>query len=415
MNSYGLIILIALIFDYLLNRLSDLLTLSRMRELLPEEMADVYDADRYAKSQAYTRAKMRFGTIESTFSLILLLAFWKFGGFAWLDQAINATTWPPIWRGLAYIGALMTGQSLLGLPFSIYSTFVIEERFGFNKTTIKTFVMDLIKGTALGLLIGAPILAGILAFFTYAGPLAWLWAWMAVSVITLILQVVAPIWIMPLFNKFTPIEEGELKDKILSYVEKVQFKIAGIFVMDGSKRSAKSNAFFTGLGRYRRIALFDTLVEQQTADELLAVLAHEIGHNKKGHIVKSTAISIVHTGLLFYLLSIVLTQGGLYDAFGTALSVHTGLIFFGMLYTPVELLLSPLMHALSRHNEYQADAFAVQTTGLSAAMVSALKKLSAHNLSNLTPHPFEVALHHSHPPVLERIRRIEAMDGKSSI
>jgi len=415
MNIYGLIILIALIFDALLNRLSDLLTLSRMGQSVPEEMADVYDADRYSKSQSYTRVKMRFGAIESTFSLILLLAFWKFGGFAWLDQSINAFAWPPIWRGLAYIGALMIAQSLLGLPFSIYSTFVIEERFGFNKTTVKTFVLDLIKGTALGLLIGAPILAGILAFFTYAGPLAWLWAWMAISVITLLLQVVAPIWIMPLFNKFTPIEEGELKEKILSYVEKVQFKIAGIFVMDGSKRSAKSNAFFTGLGRYRRIALFDTLVEQQTADELLAVLAHEIGHNKKGHIVKSTAISIAHTGVLFYLLSIVLTRTGLYEAFGTALSVHTGLIFFGMLYTPVELLLSPLMSAFSRHNEYQADAFAVETTGLPGAMVSALKKLSAHNLSNLTPHPFEVALHHSHPPVLERIRRIKAMDGQSSI
>ncbi|MCK5148911.1 M48 family metallopeptidase [bacterium] len=409
MNIYGIIIITTLVIDYLLNLLSDILTLSKMDNIVPAEMTDVYDADRYASSQSYTKTKMRFGFIATTFNLITLLLFWKFGGFAWLDININATAWSPIWRGLTYIGVLILAKSILDLPFSIYSTFVIEERFGFNKTTVKTFITDMIKGTILGLAIGGPILAGILAFFTYAGPWAWAYAWLAVSIISLILQVVAPIWIMPLFNKFTPIDDGKLKDKILKYVERVQFKIAGIFIIDGSKRSAKSNAFFTGLGKYRRIALFDTLVESQSTDELLAILAHEIGHNKKGHIIKSTVISILHTGILFYILSIVLAKTGLFEVFGTMPSVHTGLIFFGLLYTPVEMLLSLAMNAYSRYNERQADTFAVETTGMPDQMITALKKLSAHNLSNLRPHPFEVLMHHSHPPVLQRIKFIKEL------
>ncbi|MFC1729511.1 M48 family metallopeptidase, partial [candidate division KSB1 bacterium] len=258
-------------------------------------------------------------------------------------------------NGLLFIGVLLFARTLLALPFSIYSTFVIEERFGFNKTTPATFVKDLIKGFLLSIVIGGPLLAGILAFFMYAGLLAWLYCWIASVVFILILHYVAPTWIMPIFNKFTPLEEEELKEKILEYARSVRFSLKGIFVMDGSRRSSKSNAFFTGFGRNKRIALFDTLIEKHTAGELVAVLAHEIGHYKKKHIVKSILISIVHMGVTFYLLSIFLTHTGLFEAFYIEQpSVYTGLIFFGMLFAPIEMVLSVFMNIFSRKNEFEA-------------------------------------------------------------
>jgi len=301
----------------------------------------------------------------------------------------------------------MIAKSILSLPFSIYSTFVIEEKFGFNKTTPKTFVLDLIKGVALGALLGIPLLAGILAFFIYTGDWAWLYAWVAVTLFTLLMQYIAPTWIMPLFNKFTPLEEGELKSEIEKYTQKVDFSLKGLFVIDGSKRSSKSNAFFTGFGKNKRVALYDTLIENHTVPELVAVLAHEIGHYKKKHIIKGMVISITHSAILFFLLSVFLKEQALFNAFYMEnMSVYAGLIFFGMLYAPIEMLLSIFMQMSSRKHEYEADAYAVETTGNKQDMVSTLKKLSRDNLSNLTPHPWYVFLNYSHPPVLERIKAI---------
>ncbi|MFC1563321.1 M48 family metallopeptidase [candidate division KSB1 bacterium] len=405
MNIYGIIILSALIIDYAIDIITDILNIKAMKTDIPDEFEGVYDPDTYKKSQEYTKVRTKFGLIESTFDLTVLLIFWFSGGFNYLDTIVKGWELHPVWTGLTYIAVLILIKTVLGLPFSIYSTFVIEERFEFNKTTPKTFITDMLKGLMLAVLIGGPLLAGVLAFFQFAGNLAWLYCWLVTIVFTLFIQFIAPTWIMPLFNKFTPIEDGELKDSIFKYAGSVKFPLTGLFVMDGSKRSTKSNAFFTGFGKNKRIALFDTLIERHTVKELVSVIAHEVGHYKKKHILKGIVISIAHTGIVFYLLSIFLSHEGLFNAFYMdSLAIYTGLIFFGMLYSPIEMFLSIFMHIFSRRNEYEADNFAVTTTGDGGEpMIDALKKLSKHNLSNLTPHPLNVFLNYSHPPVLQRI------------
>jgi len=407
MNIYAIIILATIIVSFLIGIITELLNLRALRDELPEEFADTYDAEAYKNSQEYTRVRTKFGFITSAFGLALTLVFWFAGGFNTLDEIVRQWQLNEIWTGLLYIGILTIGKSLLSLPFGIYSTFVIEERFGFNKTTPLTFVLDLLKGLALSAVLGAPLLAGLLAFFKWSGSLAWLYCWGATTLFTLFVQFIAPTWIMPLFNKFTPLEEGELRRAILDYAKSVKFPLQNLFVMDGSKRSTKSNAFFTGFGKNKRIALFDTLIEKHTVRELVSILAHEIGHYKKKHIIKGMVTSVLHMGVVFYLLSIFVSHKGLFDAFYMAQpSVYAGLIFFGMLYSPIEIILSIFMQVISRKHEYEADHYAAETTRDPDSMVSALKKLSVHNLSNLTPHPVYVFLNYSHPPVLERIHAI---------
>jgi len=408
MNLYAKIILAAILLEFFLSLISDILNILHIKPDLPEEFRDVWDNEKYRKSQEYLKTNTIFGIVTSTFMLIITLLFWFLKGFNFLDLQIRSFGLHPVWNGLIFVGVLIFLRTIISLPFSVYSTFVIEERFGFNKTTVKTFVLDLIKGIALSVVIGAPVFAGILAFFQYAGDLAWLWCWVTVTGFSLFIQFIAPVWILPLFNKFTPLDQGELRDRIISFAEKVKFPLSNIFVMDGSRRSSKSNAFFTGFGKHRRIALYDTLIENHTTDQLVAVLAHEIGHYKKKHILTGTLISIAHTGILFFLVSVFLTNRNLFDAFYMEnMSIYAGLLFFGLLYTPVELVLSILMSYISRKHEFEADKFAVQNTGNTEALVSALKKLSADNLSNLTPHPFTVFLSYSHPPVLERINALK--------
>ncbi len=407
MNPFAVVILAALVLEYALGVAADLLNLRALRPDPPAELADVYDRDAYRRSQEYTRARTRFGLVPATFDLVALLLFWLLGGFAWLDESARALGHGPIVTGLLFVGALVLARSIAHLPFALYGTFVIEERFGFNRTTPGTFWADRAKALGLGALIGAPLLAAILWFFEAAGPLAWLWCWSATTVFSLALQFVAPTWLMPLFNRFTPLEDGELRDAILGYARKVDFPLSGIFVIDGSRRSTKANAFFTGFGRTKRIALFDTLVEKHTTDELVGVVAHEIGHYKRKHIVQSLALSIAHSGLLFWLLSVFLTEQRLFAAFGVdEPSTHAGLVFFTLLYTPVELVLGVLLQAFSRKNEYEADAYAAATTRAPDRLASALRKLARESLSNLTPHPFYVFLHYSHPPLLERVRAL---------
>lgn len=407
MNIFTIIILTAIVIDFVLDIISNRLNLKALSKELPEEFKGVYDQDTYAKSQEYTRVNTRFGFITGTFNLILLLGFWFAGGFNWLDQWARGFDFGVIGTGLIFIGALVLAKTIISIPFSIYSTFVIEEQFGFNKTTVKTFISDRIKGILLSVLIGGPLLAGIIAFFAYGGTWAWLYAWIAVTAFSLLMQYIAPTWIMPLFNKFKPLEEGELREAIENYAEKVDFPLQGIYVIDGSKRSAKSNAFFTGFGKNKRIALYDTLIENHTNDELVAVLAHEIGHYKKKHIVKNMTISILQTGIMFGLLSIFLQVPALFEAFHMEqMSVYAGLLFFGLLYSPVETLIGLGMQILSRKYEYEADEFAAKTISEKEEMVNVLKKLSKDNLSNLTPHPFYVFLNYSHPPALKRIEAI---------
>lgn len=411
MNIYAIIILTTIIAEFILSIVSDLLNLNRLDSTLPKEFEGFYDEEKYAKSQDYTRVNTRFGFLTSSISLVITLVFWFVGGFNFLDTIVRNWQLHFIWTGLLYTGILIFLNSVVSLPFSIYSTFVIEEKFGFNKTTIKTFILDMVKVTALSILIGGPLLAGVLAFFQYAGSLAWLYTWGVVTAVSIFLQFIAPTWIMPLFNKFTPLADGELKEAILAFANKVKYPLAGLFVMDGSKRSSKSNAFFTGFGKNKRIALFDTLVEKHSVSELVAILAHEIGHYKKKHILGGMIISTVHTGVLLFLLSLFLTQKELFDAFYMDnMSIYAGLLFFGMLFSPIDTVLSIFMNIRSRSNEYQADRYAAENTNDPESMILALKKLSVHNLSNLTPHPFAVFLNYSHPPVLQRIETLRKIE-----
>ena len=410
MNVYAVIILAALLAESVLSVVSDVLTLRNQPATVPDEFADTFDADEYDKALAYNRTRTQFGLVSSAFGLVVLLGFWFAGGFEWLDTLVRGWGFGPIVTGLFYMGLLVVGRGALSLPFSLYSTFVIEERFGFNETTPTTFVLDLLKSLALGVAIGGPILAAILWFFESTGPYGWVYAWIAVTAVMLLLQFFAPRYLMPLFNDFEPLGEGDLRDAIFDYADRVDFPVNEIYVMDGSRRSNKANAFFTGFGAHRRIVLFDTLVEQLDDDELLSVVAHEMGHYKLHHIPQRIAISVVQTGVLFLLLSVFLQVEGLFAAFYVDQpAVYTGLLFFGLLYSPADLLLSLPLNAWSRRHEFQADRFAVDTTDRGETLVSGLKRLAETNLSTLVPHPLTVALNYSHPPLRDRIDAIRAV------
>ncbi|MFP4476897.1 MAG: M48 family metallopeptidase [Desulfatibacillaceae bacterium] len=407
MNAYAWIILAFLLANYLLNLVADLLNLSNMGEQLPAEFEDAWDAERYRTSQRYIRDNTRLGIASSTCGLAVLLAFWFSGGFNWLDHLVRSAGLSPVPTGLLFIGALLAASGLGAAVFSAYSVFVIEERYGFNRTTPATFIKDRIKMAILAVVLGGPVLAAVLAFFRHAGPDAWLYCWIAASAFILFIQYIAPTFLLPLFNRFEPMKEGEVRDAVLEYLDGQEFEVKNLFVMDGSRRTAKANALFTGLGSKKRIAMFDTLLERHDTDEVVAVVAHEVGHYKMRHVVKGMAAQILHLGLLFLLLSLFLESRGLYEAFFMdRMSVYAGLVFFGLLYSPVETVVLLALQAWSRKNEYEADRYAVRTTGKTEPMARALLKLSRDNLSNLTPHPLAVLLRHTHPPVLDRIRAL---------
>jgi len=412
MHIYLVIIIVFLVGGYLLEALAQYLNLNHLASELPEEFSDTFDAKEYKKSQDYTRAKTRLEIISSSVNLVILLAFIFLGGFPWLDGLVRSLGWTEAWTGIVFIGLLALAQDLISLPFEIYNNFGLEERFGFNRMGWKTFLSDKLKEYFLLALIGIPLLFWILLFFGKFPHIGWLYAWGFIIVIMLAIQYVAPTWILPLFNKFTPLEDGELKDKITNYIQKTGFKLKGIFVMDGSKRSTKSNAFFTGFGKKKRIALFDTLINKHEPNELVAVLAHEIGHYKLKHNLKNLFIAIIKLGIVLYLMSIFITHPPLFQAFGLEnMSVYAGLIFFALLYTPVSLIMSVIFNHLSRKYEFQADSFAAKSTEQPRDLIRALKKLSADNLSNLTPHPLYVFLEYSHPPVLDRINNLRHLEN----
>ena len=408
MNYFAIIILTAIIIDTGLNFTADILNLNNLKENLPQSFNDWYAPEQYQKSQRYLKINTQFGWIVGGVDLIMLLLFWFQGGFAWLDAWVRTLGLPMIVNGLIYIGALVFIKSLLAMPFGIYATFIIEQRFGFNQTTWRIYIKDRIKAIVLAIILGTPLLAAVLFFFQYAGSNAWWYCWIATVGFMLFVQYIAPTWIMPLFNRFEPLAEGPLRNAILDYAQRIDFKLDNIFVMDGSKRSSKTNAFFTGFGVHRRIVLFDTLIEKHSIDELVAILAHEMGHYKEKHILKNLLIGITQSGLTFFVLSFFISYQGLFDAFYVKqASVYAGLIFFSMLYAPLDSLMGIAVQAVSRSHEYVADRFAVKTSGHKKALIDALKRLSVHNLSNLQPHPLYVFLNYSHPPILKRIRAIE--------
>ncbi len=410
MNCYLLIILIIIIADFILDIVVDMLNVKHIKTDLPGEFEGYYDAEKYKKSQNYLKENTRFGIIVDSISTPITVAFILIGGFNYFDQIARGFQFSTIPTGLIFAGILILASQILSIPFSIYSTFVIEEKYGFNRTTVKTFIMDILKSWLLTVIIGGIIFSVILWFFDKTGNMAWIYCWIAVVIFQIVLTFFAPVIIMPLFNKFFPLEDGDLKTTIESYARSQNFKLKGVFKMDASKRSTKSNAFFTGFGKFRRIVLFDTLIKKHTVDELVSILAHEMGHYKKKHILKSIIISIITTGLMFFILSLFINNEGLFQAFKMQnTSIYASLFFFAFLYTPINMFISILSNILSRKHEYEADAYAATTYGKYESMISALKKLTVDNLSNLTPHPLKVFLSYSHPPVLERIQSIRKM------
>ncbi len=360
--------------------------------------------------EEYTAANTRAGLLESAFGFAVLLLFWLGGGFGALNGLIAGRRAGPVAGGVLFVGILWAGRWLLSLPFGVHHTFGVEQRFGFNKTTPSTYAADQVKALLLAVLLGGPALAVVLGLLEYGGERAWLFAWLFSSVLVVVFAFLAPAVIMPLFNKFAPLEEGGLKEAILGYARSNAFPMQDVFVMDGSKRSTRANAFFTGFGATRKVVLFDTLIRNHTTGELVAVLAHEIGHYKLRHILKKLAGGITNIGLFLFLASLLIHNGAFAAAFGmTTAPFYGGFAAFLIAYGPVGRLLSLGAGWQSRRHEYAADRFAVETTGESKPMVDALRKLSSDNLSNPGPHPLQVVLHYSHPPLAQRVAAIQAV------
>ena len=406
-QTYYLIIIGALILEYSLSTISSVLNMNSVSEDIPNGFQDHYDEGKYAKSQGYLKDNTRFGLFSSTFSLVLTLIVIHTGLFGILDQFVRTQTVHPILSGLMYFGIIFIINDIINLPFSLYGTFVLEEKYGFNKTTSKTFVLDKLKGYMLTIVFGTIIMSPVLYFFNTYGENGW---WIAWGIITAFMIAIQPLFvhvIAPLFNKFTPLEGGDLRTAIEAFAEKVNFPIARIDMMDGSKRSSHSNAYFSGFGKSRRIALFDTLLDKHTTEEIVSVVAHEVGHYKKKHIITGTILGILETGVMLFVFNLIMNDPALFSVFGVeTISVYGGLIFFGMLYAPVSLLTSIFTTAMSRKNEFEADAYSLEHTQNKEALISMLKGLAANNLSHLTPHPLMVFLSYSHPPVMDRIAAV---------
>jgi STE24 endopeptidase len=413
-NFMSLVILIGLFLLWKLEFAATLMNLKAFPEAVPKVLEGLMDREKLDRARDYLRVNARFGLLQSTVSLVVLLVFWALGGFCWLDDFARSFTASTVAAGLIFLSLLFLGQSLISLPFSIYDTFVIEQKFGFNRATPATFIQDRLKGLALAAIIGLPLGAAVLWIFGNVSN-AWLWAWAVVTGFQLILTYLAPTLIMPLFNKFTPMPDGELKQDIEALGVKCGFPLTGVFVMDGSKRSTKANAFFTGLGKQKKIALFDTLVDKSSKPELLGVLAHEIGHFRCGHIKQRLAVGILQTAVIFFLLGLATDPDGkfsrlLFDAFGVKeISPHVGLVLFSILLEPVSKFLGVLANAWSRKHEFEADAYAAKVTGDNVSLGEALKKMTADHLSHPSPAPLRVWLDYSHPPLAQRL---EALAGK---
>ena len=389
--------------DFIFERVLALLNVRDSKKPVPALLSGIYSEEEYQKQQSYFRTNTRFGMISSVFSFLLILLLLLLGGFGWLDALLRQYISNPIFLSLAFFGILYVANDLISIPFDCYDTFVIEQRFGFNKVTPKLFVFDHLKGLFLAFLLGGIILSLIMWFYQRVPDYFWLLAWACLTLFSLFISFFYSTLIVPLFNKQTPLPGGELRDAIESFAQKVGFQLNNIYVIDGSKRSTKANAYFTGFGRKKRIVLYDTLISSMSNDEIVAVLAHEIGHYKHKHVIKNLLINIPYSLAILYLLGFILNS----DAFAQAMggvhaSFHLNLLAFGLIYSFFSVLLGTFVNALSRRFEYQADHFAKEY-GMAGALVSALKVLSSKSLTNLTPHPFVVFITYSHPTLYQRI------------
>jgi STE24 endopeptidase len=410
MNICFLLIVSIVVLDFLIDKYLDYLNLKNWSPELPKEAEGIYDAEKYRKSMEYYQINHRFGLLTSSLSFIVLLVLLFLDGFGWVDNYVHSLTTHPVWSALLFFGILGIAGDLLSTPFSAYHTFVIEEKFGFNKTTVKTFILDKLKAYLLGAIIGGGLLALIVLIYQKTGNNFWWIAWIVMAAFMMFTTMFYASIILPLFNKLTPLPAGELRSAIEDYCRKVNFKLNNLFVMDGSKRSSKANAFFSGLGPKNKIVLFDTLIEKHTTDELVAVLAHEMGHYKKKHTRTALALGLAQSGLMLFILSLFLGNPELAKAMGAnQSSFQIDILAFGILYSPLSEILGILSNILSRKHEYEADRYA-RTTFNGNALADALKKLSVDNLSNLKPHPAYVFVHYSHPTLLQRLKALSTDD-----
>lgn len=406
-NAPFMLIVLIIMLSYLLERVLDFLNSNYWSDTLPDELNDVYDSEKYKNSQKYKRINEKFSLLTNTFSFLVVMSMLFFHIFGYFDTVAREITQNPIWVGLIFFGMVMFASDLINIPFSIYDTFVIEEKFGFNKTTVITFILDKVKGWLIMAVVGGGLLALITWFYGKTEHYFWLYAWAAMTLFTVFITMFYSSLIVPLFNKQTPLEEGELKQAISEFSKKAGFKLQNVFVIDGSKRSTKANAYFTGLGTKKRIVLYDTLIDDLSTDEIVAVLAHEVGHYKHKHTFSAIFISIIQTGAMLWLFSLFTVNPMLSEALGARVQgFHMALMAFGVIYSPFSTIIGIFMNLLSRKNEYQADNF-TKSYDLDGALISALKKLSRNTLSNLTPHPAYVFFHYSHPTLLQRIQNLK--------
>lgn len=397
------IIIGILVFDFILERTISYLNARHFDDDVPKELEDVYDKEEYLKSQAYKKENYRFSMFNATLNFIGTLVFFAFDGFAWLDGWARTWTDSEVLIALIFFGSLGLITSMVSIPFSYYHNFVIEEKYGFNKSSRKLFFMDKIKGTLVSGIIGAGILSLFIWFYQWAGQNFWIYAWITIAGFSVLMTLFYSNLIVPLFNKQTPLEEGDLKSAIKRFADKMNFTLRDIYVIDGSKRSTKANAYFSGFGAKKRIVLYDTLIDKLEHQEVVAVLAHEVGHYKRKHVLINMVLSILLTGFTLFILSLLIGNELLSNALGVQLpSFHIGLVTFGILYSPISEITGMCLNALSRKFEYEADDFARDHHD-GTALVSSLKKLSKTSLSNLTPHSWHVFMHYSHPTLYQRI------------
>lgn len=401
------IILIIVAVSYIFSQVLDYVNLKSQRADIPKEIEAFYEKEKYLKSLAYHKELTRFSFLTSGVSFAGSIIMLCFGGFGMVDEWLRLFIQNEILLALSFFGALMFASDILTIPFQWYSTFVIEEKYGFNKTTVKTFIGDKLKGYVLASLIGGLLLTALLYLVQTIGSDFWIWFSIIAALFILFINMFYTTLILPLFNKLTPLQDGELKTAIEAFSKKVNFPLDNIFIIDGSKRSKKANAFFSGIGKKKKIVLYDTLITNHTTEELVAVLAHEVGHFKKKHIVWGYILSVVQIVFTLFVLSLVIFNANVSLALGgNQFGIHLNLLAFGILFSPISGVTGLFMSMYSRKNEYEADAYAKETYN-GPALVNALKKLSVDNLSDLYPHPAYVFFHYSHPPLLKRLRAIE--------
>ena len=405
-NAPFVLIVSIIVFNFILERALSILNSRRYDSQLPEEVKDVYDQEHYLRSQEYKKVNERFSVLTSTFSFILIILILTFHVFGYFDQIARSVTSNPILIALLFFAIIMLASDILNTPFALYDTFVIEEKFGFNKTTLATFFLDKLKGWFLAAVLGGGITALIIWIYLLTKEMFWIYAWIAVTSVMIFITMFYSTLIVPLFNKQTPLQEGPLRDAIRVLCDKVGFHLTNVYVIDGSKRSTKSNAYFSGLGSRKRIVLYDTLIDDLTTDEIVAVLAHEIGHYKKKHSLLNIILGVIQTGITLYVFSLFIVNPMLSWALGAKVhSIHMVILAFGIIYSPISTVVGLALNLLSRSHEYQADQYAKRHFD-AKSLISALKKLSSKNLSNLTPHPAYVFFHYSHPTLLQRIRAL---------